>query len=239
MNTIKVEKKNTKIIAHRGLSGIEVENTNSAFVAAGNRSYYGIETDVYRTSDGHFVLGHDDNYKRLCGEEIFLEKESLATLEGIQFFDKDGTRDRADLRPSRLESYIRIVKKYEKQAILELKSDFTLSEIEKIIEIIKALDYLENVTFISFNYDNLLRVREISPNQSVQYLFWKINDIELERLNRDRIDIDVWCRDLTKEQIDKAHSLGLTVNCWTVDTKEEADKLIDWGIDYITSNILE
>ena len=35
MNTVKFDKKETKIIAHRGLSGIEKENTNAAFVAAG------------------------------------------------------------------------------------------------------------------------------------------------------------------------------------------------------------
>ena len=34
MNTIKFDKKNVRVVAHRGLSGIEVENTNSAFVAA-------------------------------------------------------------------------------------------------------------------------------------------------------------------------------------------------------------
>ena len=118
MNTIKFEKKNTKVIAHRGLSGIEVENTNAAFVAAGNRSYYGIETDVYKTADGHFVIGHDDNYKRISGEEVFLEKETLESLENIVFFDKDGTKIRKDLRPARLETYLKIVKKYEKHAIL-------------------------------------------------------------------------------------------------------------------------
>ena len=239
MNTIKVDKKNTKIIAHRGLSGIEVENTASAFVAAGNRSYYGIETDIHKTADGNFIIGHDDNYKRLSGKEIFLEKENLSTLEEIQFFDKDGSLDRVDLRPCRLESYLKIVKKYEKQAILELKSDFSFEEISKIIDIIKSFDFLENVTFISFSYDNLLKVREILPNQSAQYLFWKMTDEELARLHRDKIDADVWCREITKEQIEKAHALGIIVNCWTVDTIDEADKLINWGIDYITSNILE
>ena len=42
-----------RMVAHRGTSGLELENTNSAFVAAGNRSYFGIETDVHRTADGH------------------------------------------------------------------------------------------------------------------------------------------------------------------------------------------
>lgn len=51
MDTRKFKKNSVKVIAHRGLSGIERENTNAAFVAAGNRSYYGIETDVRRTAD--------------------------------------------------------------------------------------------------------------------------------------------------------------------------------------------
>jgi glycerophosphoryl diester phosphodiesterase len=239
MDTVKFDKKNTKMIAHRGLSGIELENTCSAFVAAGNRSYYGIETDIYKTADGHFIVGHDDNYKRLSGEEIYLEKETLARLQEVVFFDKDGTKGRVDLRPATLENYLSIVKKYEKHAILELKSDFTDEEIAKIIEIIKSYDYLDNLTFISFNYENLKRVRKILPNQSAQYLFWKLTDEEIARLKEDKIDADVWCIELTEEQIKKAHEAGLSVNCWTVNEKENGEKFASWGIDYITSNILE
>lgn len=239
MDTIKFEKKNTRVVAHRGLSGIEVENTNSAFVAAGNRSHWGIETDIYRTADGKFVIGHDDNYKRLSGEEIFLEKETLERLREVVFFDKDGTKNRVDLRPATLENYLSIVKKYEKHAVLELKSNFTDEEIARIIEIIREYDYLDNLTFISFNYDNLLRVRKILPNQSAQYLFWKITDAEIERLVRDKIDVDVWVVELTKEQIETCHRAGLKVNCWTVDDPKKAEELASWGIDIITSNILE
>ena len=39
MNTIKVKKGKTKFIAHRGLSGLERENSLRAFVAADNRTY--------------------------------------------------------------------------------------------------------------------------------------------------------------------------------------------------------
>ena len=53
MNTIKFDKKNVKVIAHRGVSGLERENTCASFVAAGNRSYYGIETDIHKTMDGN------------------------------------------------------------------------------------------------------------------------------------------------------------------------------------------
>jgi glycerophosphoryl diester phosphodiesterase len=239
MDTIKFEKKNVKMIAHRGLSGIEVENTSSAFVAAGNRSHYGIETDIYKTADGHFIVGHDDNYKRLSGEEIYLEKSTLKELQEVVFFDKDGTKNRVDLRPATLENYLSIVKKYQKHAVLELKSDFNEDEIKRLIEIIKEFDYLDKLTFISFNYNNLLSIKKFLPNQSAQYLFWKITDEEIERLVRDKIDVDIWVVELTKEQIEKCHKAGLVVNCWTVDDPKKAEELASWGIDFITSNILE
>ena len=35
MDTIKFDKKQVKMVAHRGVSGLEMENTNAAFVAAG------------------------------------------------------------------------------------------------------------------------------------------------------------------------------------------------------------
>jgi glycerophosphoryl diester phosphodiesterase len=104
---------------------------------------------------------------------------------------------------------------------------------------VKGYDYLENTTFISFVYDNLTKIKALLPEQSCQYLFWKVTDEEISRLVRDKIDVDVWCRELTREQIEKCHKAGLTVNCWTVDTIEEGEKFVEWGIDYITSNILE
>lgn len=66
-----------RMVAHRGTSGLELENTNSAFVAAGNRSYFGIETDVHRTADGQFILFHDDNTKRVAQDEMIIEKPAM------------------------------------------------------------------------------------------------------------------------------------------------------------------
>ena len=239
MNTIKFNKNSTKVVAHRGLSGIETENTNAAFVAAGNRSYYGIETDIHRTADGRFVVCHDDDLKRVAGEDVPVETATLAELQNIILFDKDGTKNRADLRVSVLENYIGICKKYEKHCVLELKSDFTDEEIAQIVEIVDGFGYLENVTFISFVYSNMVKIRKIRPTQSVQFLFSRFTDEIIDRLIAARIDIDVYYKVLTKELVDLLHENGLKVNCWTVDDKEKAEELCEWGVDYITSNILE
>ena len=81
MNTIKFSKKHVKTIAHRGLSGLEKENTCAAFVAAGNReSYYGIETDVHRTADGQFVVFHDDSTARVGVDALVIENSTFDTL---------------------------------------------------------------------------------------------------------------------------------------------------------------
>ena len=239
MNTKKIEKGNVRVIAHRGLSGLECENTNAAFVAAGNRSYYGIETDIRRTADGRFVVCHDNDLFRVSGEKIPIEDVSLAVLENIVLFDKDGTKDRADLRPCTLENYISICKRYEKHCVLELKSKFTDEEITRLVSTIQEFDYIHNVTFISFCYENLEKVRSILPEQSVQYLFSEITDELIEKLAAARIDVDARYISLNEENVKKMHAAGLKVNCWTVDSPEDGERLAQIGVDFITTNILE
>ena len=239
MNTIKFNKKDVLVVAHRGLSGIEKENTNSAFVAAGNRSYYGIETDIRRTADGRFIVNHDGALTRVAGENVPVEEVSLAVSQSVILFDKDGSKDRADLRPCTLENYISICKKYEKHCVLELKSDFTLEETERFINVIKGFDYLDNVTFISFKFDNLVKIREILPDQPIQYLFSEINEEVIERSINAKFDVDVRYTELTAEYVQRFHDAGLKVNCWTVDSPEDAERLVEMGVDFITTNILE
>ena len=203
MDTIKFNKKHVLVVAHRGISGIETENTAAAFIAAGNRSYYGVETDIYRTIDGQFVCNHDGNLLRIAGENIAVEGASLSTLQSITLYDKDGTKSRADLRPASLENYISICKKYGKHCVLELKSEFTDEETERFIGIIKKLDYLDSVTFISFSYENLVKVRKVLPGHSAQFLFSKVTDEIVENVIKDRFDIDVHYKAVTDELVAK------------------------------------
>lgn len=70
MDTVKIKSNLVNMIAHRGLSGLERENTFPAFVAAGNRSYFGIETDVRKTKDGKFIIIHDNNIDRVSLGEL-------------------------------------------------------------------------------------------------------------------------------------------------------------------------
>jgi len=239
MNTIKFDNRNTRMTAHRGLSGLERENTASAFVAAGNRNYYGIETDIWRTSDGHFVVNHDGRADRVAGVRVDMETTPWALLREVVLYDTDGTKDRFDLRLPSLENYITICKKYEKVCVLELKSVFTSEETASFIEIIRRYDYLDRVIFISFHYDNLLSVRALLPHQPCQYLTGDNSDEMIAKLAADGMDIDILHTALTEERVQAMHRAGLTVNCWTVDNPARGEELARWGVDHITSNILE
>ena len=240
MDTIKIHRNGAKLIAHRGLSGLERENTVAAFVAAGNRSYYGIETDVHRTADGEFVIIHDDTTGRVTGgENLSVETSDLAALRRLRLPDLDG-RGREDLCLPTLEEYIRICKKYEKVAVLELKNPFCREDIEKIIDIIRKESYLERVIFISFSLENCLCLRSLLPAQSVQWLVsHAVDEATVVALAESRLGLDAHYSLLSRELVARLHSLGIVVNCWTCNDKEAAEALAEMGVDFITTNILE
>ncbi len=239
MNTVKFDKKKSHVIAHRGLSGIEKENTNAAFIAAGNRSYFGIETDVHKTLDGKYVVIHDDTTGRVAVDDLEVEKSDFDCLRSLLLTDTDGKKGRTDIRIPTLSEYISICKKYEKTAVLELKNGFEASEIAEITDIIASLGYLDNVIFISFCLDNLLVLRKILPNSSLQYLVTEYSSELFNTLVENKLDLDILYTALTEENIIELHSAGIKINCWTCDDPQYAEKLSAWGIDFITSNILE
>ena len=80
MDTIKIQKNQVKMVAHRGVSGLELENTCAAFVAAGNRSYFGVETDVHVTKDGKFVITAD----RFTNQMLQLGSNPQALAEAVR-----------------------------------------------------------------------------------------------------------------------------------------------------------
>ena len=242
MDVIRIDSKQTKMVAHRGLSGLEKENTCPAFVAAGNRSHYGVETDVHVTKDGQFVIIHDETTDRVSNKEfcINVEENDYAALKDVVLPDVDGSRNRTDIRIPLLEDYIKICKKYEKVCVLELKNEFVREDLERLIKEITELGYIDHITFISFSWKNCVVTREILPENKVQFLtVEEVTDELIERLVTNKLDLDIHYSKLTKENVAKLHANGVEVNCWTCDKKEDGEKLVEMGVDYITSNILE
>lgn len=242
MNTVSFRRHSpVRMVAHRGVSGLETENTCAAFVAAGNRSYFGVETDVHVSADGRFIIFHDDNTQRVGLEDHVIEQTDAAVLRAMTLTDRDGGgKTRSDLRIPLLSEYVRICRKYEKTCVLELKNPMTPQAIAGIVENIRAEGWLEQVIFISFAHENLVELRRLLPQARLQFLTGDAADEALlARLLPWRLDLDIHYPALTHEGLALMHANGVEVNCWTVDDPADAERLSGWGVDYITSNILE
>lgn len=250
MDTIKIAHGNTKVIAHRGLSGLETENSIPAFVAAGNRSYFGVETDVHVTADGRFVIIHDDVTGRVARQQAEVETSSYERLREIRLRDLCPAADRVgwdwqelenrqDLVIPNLKEYISICKKYGKTCVLELKNPFAPEDMDRLLEEIRALGYLEHMVFISFCLDNMVYLRKCLPKQELYYLSGEYTEAVHQALVEHRLHLDVHYPALTREIVEALHREGIRINCWTCDDREAAERLVSWGVDYITSNILE
>ncbi len=239
MNTVKINSKNTKLVAHRGLCGLESENTVAAFVAAGNRGYYGIETDVHKTADGKYVLIHDDKTGRVANKDLNVEKSRFSQLKELDLKDIDG-KFSYSLKIPDLESYLRICKRYGAVAFIELKNLFDKASIKEIVSIVNTQGDIENTVFISFHFENLTILRRIEKNARLQYLCACIVDEKLiKSLKKYKMGLDIFHEYLTSDKVKLLHKNGIKVNCWTVNSKLEAEKYVNMGVDYITTNILE
>jgi len=227
-------KSDPKYVAHRGYSRAYVGNTEEAFRAATEMSYWGIETDVQKTSDGKYVCNHDDTAKYADGDE-----KEVATSTFADLMSKPLKNDKTDtdVYLCTFETYLDVCKSGNKVAVIELKQDFDIEEVREIIEIVKAHYSLDGVCFISFYYDPLLLIREEEPTADMQYLSETKGDPVFDRCLEDKISISIRQSILTKKIVDTFHDAGLEVNTWTVNKKFDRNFVRLKGVDYITSDV--
>lgn len=240
METLKLtNKQNTQMIAHRGLSSFEKENTIASFIAAGNHSYFGCECDIHPTLDGVLVVIHDSDTIRVAGESKIVEKCTYQELQTLTLLDVEGKRKYPYQKIPTFEEYIAVCKKYGKKCIVEFKQEFEEQYIYQTIATLKAQEYLDETIFISFWPKNLVKARTYLPNQPMQFLCSTFNEDIYNLCVENHFGLDINYTAITQEIVDRYHEKGLVVNVWTVDKVEDGNRLIKMGVDFITTNRLE
>jgi glycerophosphoryl diester phosphodiesterase len=217
-----------KMIAHRGYSSQAPENTIPAYELAGMKNYWGAECDVLETSDGHFVLMHDDTVDRTTNGT---GKVSSMTLEQIKALVVDINADYENVKVPTLEEYLICCKKYSLVPVIEIK---TMNNLERFLNIIKEYDYENSCVIISFNNNILKELRALSKNIKIQTLSF----VSIEECVEYDFDIDMAYSNTTEELVKNAHNNGLKVNIWTVNNKQVMDTFISMNVDYITTDTL-
>jgi glycerophosphoryl diester phosphodiesterase len=54
-----------------------------------------------------------------------------------------------------------------------------------------------------------------------------------------KFDANIFWASVSRTRVKRLHKAGLKVNCWTVDGAACATLMQDYGVDQITTNILE
>ena len=229
------EKENgPKFVAHKGYSKYYLGNTEAAFRAAASKSFYGIETDIRKTKDGHFVCNHDATVRYADNTE---KRISSSTLEELLAAPIENNTTDSDEYLCTFETYLRACKEGNKVAVIELKDYFGKTDIQNILAIIDEEYDREKVSFITFIYALLPIVRHEDPDIELQYLSQTKNDPNIDLCLDSDISVDVKYTILTEEMIQSFHAAGLTVNVWTVNERSELRAVKALGVDYVTTDL--
>ena len=225
-----------KYVAHRGFSNCHPENTAASFTAATeNEKYYGIETDIRLTKDGYLVCSHDNTAVFVDGSKKVIEESTYAELTEKTL--RNTKSDEAE-HVCLFSEYLKICKKGNKVAVVELKDVFTEKMIAQALTEIDEFYDRKKCTVIAFDYDSLYRVRLADPSMDLQYLSSTLGDKNFKKCLEKRISIDIHYALATRNLVKKFHEKGLEVNVWTVDEKNVQNRVRRAGVDYITSNVL-
>lgn len=222
----------TKIVAHRGYWKTEgsAQNSITALVKANKLKCYGSEFDVWLTADNQLVVNHDPTFNKVNLQTANYEQDvmSLMLSNGEQL--------------PLLRNFLYRAKKLKTKLVLEIKphkqQERTLACVDKTLEMVKELKLGKRMTYISFDYQACLALKQKAPTGTEVYYLG--GNIAPEKIKQDGLDgIDYNGSVLRKKHpdwIELCHQLGLKVNVWTIDDTESLQYFINQNVDYITTN---
>lgn len=225
----------TEIAAHRGFWNCEAagyaQNSIASLTQAQQNGFWGSEFDVHFTRDNMIVVNHDpaingvtihDHTYAEIKDQKLKNGESISTLD--QYLDQGANSKTTVL-------------------VLEIKDqdkdDARTCELaDSAVAKLKAhgLYKPSRVIFISFNYAACKHLAETSPKFMVQYLNGDKTPAECHADKIKGIDYQYKVFKKHPEWVSGAHELGMAVNAWTVNKKEDIEKMIDLKVDCITTN---
>ena len=217
-----------QVIAHRGASKVERENTLAAFRRAGEMGADAVELDVRRTADGALAIHHDAKLPdgRLVCEVLAVDlpehvpslAEALDACEGmwvnieIKNHPIDADYDSTDTLAASVAAHLAV----------------------------RGQDHRWLIS--AFNRPTIDAMRTFRPEVRTAWLTEGVRESDWERVSRDlagsgHIALHPYVKFLEEGCITAFHAAGLEVNSWTVDSPEDMRRIIGWGIDGICTNV--
>jgi glycerophosphoryl diester phosphodiesterase len=213
------------VFAHRGGSALAPENTMEAFANGLSLGADGIELDVHLSSDGLVVVNHDATVDRTTsgrGAVAHMTAGELARLKVPSLADV-----LAEFRDARV--------------VIELKVN-SKQLARALIDVVRRTNAVERICVGSFGLRVLRAVRGLEPaiatSAAREEVRWALYQSWVRRAphNVGYAGLQVpefsgTTRVVSPRFVDLAHGAGRFVHVWTVDTEEDARRLLGWGVD--------
>lgn len=229
------------IVAHRGFSAVAPENTAAAFEEAGKAGFDAAECDIYRTSDGVWVIQHDVNTYRMMNKSSFVEKTTYEKLMTYYYDNGANIENYPDLKICTLDEYLAVCSEYEMVPVIELKGTGNTEHYDEVVASVEKAGLEDSVVYISFHIENLQKMRALS-DAALYYLVYTIDDEAIETAlalgGKCGLDFNGNKEENTAEVIKAAQDKGLLLGAWTIDTADAALSLMGNGVTLITTNAI-
>ena len=220
--------------AHRGFWKTEAckdaQNSIKSLQLAQKYGFWGNECDVQLTKDNMVVVNHDNDINGL-----HINSTNYADLKDIRL--KNGEK-----LPT-IDSFLKQVEKSDQTVlVLEIKQaeNDERSVLLTDLCIQKLLDHNlydpERVIFISFNLAACKHLAVVAPEFTTQYLSGNLSPDELHAYKINGLDYHFNVFKKNPSWVKRAHELGMSVNCWTVNKENDIQDMIDLNVDCITTN---
>ena len=226
------------IVAHRGFWNSEAggfsENSIASLKAAQDAGLWGSECDVHLTADDVVIVNHNND----------IEGKLIRTHNFADF--ANDLLPNGERRPT-LDEYLtqtekctttKLVIEFKKQASPEREALL----VEKTIAQLKEHNLYtpERILFISFSKFICEKIAAEHPQFVNQFLsadpILDEDPAIYAAKGINGVDYHYKMFKAHPEWVRKAHSLGMSVNAWTVNKEEDIKKMIEVGVDAITTN---
>jgi glycerophosphoryl diester phosphodiesterase len=235
--SISVSQAQTKVIAHRGFSGIAPENTLIAFQKAIDVGADYFELDVHKTKDDSLVVIHDYDLLRTSTKGIkgVIAEMNYADLAQVGVGAPAAFGDTfEDVKIPTLREAL-ILAKGKIKVCIEVK---VIDIEESVLKTVHDLKVNNEVIIFSFYYPVLEKFRKLDSEIPILYLKGTADAMTIEEAKAiNAAAIGVGSGTVVNEKfLSFAHEKGLDVWQWTVNNEAKMKELVGCGIDGIITN---
>ncbi|CAH0344305.1 glycerophosphodiester phosphodiesterase family protein [Bacillus sp. CECT 9360] len=229
-------------IAHRGASGYAPENTIAAFDKAVEMKSDYIEIDVQRTKDGELVIIHDNKVDRTTDGTGYVKD---LTFDQIRNLDA-GSWKGEEFTGEKVPTFDEILDRYRGRTgiLIELKNPELYPGIEESVALKlkeRNMDKPRNEKIIvqSFNFDSMKKMDRLLPRVPVGVLTSSRLHTSEQALKEFSTYAEYFNPNygiVSKDLVERVHSLDMKIASWTVRSQATADFLLDMKVDGIITD---